>query len=103
VLRLNPEAIALDVDDPHPLARLCGPAARRPFAVADANPPAVRIDRLRRDHDGAEHSLDAVVEDGVGRMVVAHRISAAAADADGEEGENSEDPELQGQAERQEQ
>ena len=44
------QAIAVNVDDADAVADRGGAAARRPFAVADANAAAVRVDRLD-DHD----------------------------------------------------
>ena len=62
VLGLDLQAIAFDVDDPDALADGGGAAARRPFAVADPHPAAMRVDRLDDDHHLAEQPPDAVVE-----------------------------------------
>ena len=68
MLGFDLQAIAVDVDDPNALADGRGAAARRPFAVADADPAAMRVDRLDDDHHLAEQPRAAIVEERVGAV-----------------------------------
>src|SRR6185369_5752319 len=71
VLWLDLQAIAFDVDDSDALPDACRNASRRPFAIADAHSPAVRIDGADDDHHLAQEACGAVVQQRIGAVVVA--------------------------------
>ena len=65
VLRLDLEAIALDVDDANAVANGGWAAARRPDAVGHAHSPAVLVDGLHHHHHLPEEPGGAVVDERV--------------------------------------
>src|SRR6476469_8929122 len=95
VLGLDLQAIAFDVDDADAIARVGRSAPRRPFAVADADSAAMRVDRLDDHHDLAEEARPAVVEMGIGGVIVARGVEAPAEDPHRHESKHDEDGELQ--------
>ena len=71
MLGLDFQAIAFDVDDPNALSGSGWAAPRRPFAVADPHPAAMRVDRLHDDDHLAKQASGAIVEQRVGCVIVA--------------------------------
>src|SRR6185503_1098352 len=90
VLRLDLEAIPLDVDNPDALPNCGGTASGRPDAIADPHAPAVRVDRLGYDDDLAQKPADAIVEQRIAAVIVAIGVGVAPADFRRQEGESRE-------------
>jgi len=63
MFRFHLKAISLDVDDADAFADFSRSAARRPFAVADTDAAAMRVDGLYHDNALAEQPCDADVEE----------------------------------------
>ena len=56
MLRLDLQAIPLDVDNPDFLSGSSRASARGPFAVADPDSTAMRVDRLNHDDNLAQEA-----------------------------------------------
>ena len=95
MLRFDLQAIAVNVYDPDAFADRRRATARRPFAVANADSSAMRIDWLDDHNHSAEELRGWIVEMRVRAVIIARSIKAPPADAHGQECEDCEQSELE--------